>query len=322
MLWLFLLMPLKVNRFEKVAFSFNGGKDSIVISFPFVLLHLRAGYFLQVGKPDDSDGNVQNCTLKCPIRTIYFETQMLSLEINSFTHETTTNYGLKIETIHLDCKSGLEALLKEKPTKAIFLGTRIGLLNRVVIVHNFILLEQRDTYTFLPITLLLEVYMIWYQICYQTCIAESSKRDHFRPAYLLIDGRLERAGRAKESFTLLAGHHKLLLFRMKSILQDKGSNEIVLKAMGRAINKNVMIAELIKNTSIGSTDITDMWERLWKKAKRIASQRDESCSPQAPHQNGLCGAALGFTLSEVIVTNACYCIFEDSGLLGKSYRNL
>ncbi|KAF9682763.1 hypothetical protein SADUNF_Sadunf05G0142300 [Salix dunnii] len=40
--------------------------------------------------------------------------------------------------------------------------------------------------------------------------------------------------------------------------------------MGRAINKTVMIAELIKrriadlhqNTSIGSTDITDMWEPL------------------------------------------------------------
>lgn len=55
-----------------------------------------------------------------------------------------------------------------------------------------------------------------------------------------------------------------------TLLQDKGSSEIVLKAMGRAINKTVMIAELIKrrivglhqNTSIGSTDITDVWEPL------------------------------------------------------------
>lgn len=53
-----------------------------------------------------------------------------------------------------------------------------------------------------------------------------------------------------------------------TLLQEKGSDEIVLKAMGRAINKTVMIAELIKrrivglhqNTSIGSTDITDNWE--------------------------------------------------------------
>ncbi|KAK6922891.1 DNA/RNA-binding protein Alba-like [Dillenia turbinata] len=53
-------------------------------------------------------------------------------------------------------------------------------------------------------------------------------------------------------------------------VQEKGSNEIILKAMGRAINKTVMISELIKrrivglhqNTSIASTDITDMWEPL------------------------------------------------------------
>ncbi|KAL6317671.1 hypothetical protein AAG906_030424 [Vitis piasezkii] len=55
-----------------------------------------------------------------------------------------------------------------------------------------------------------------------------------------------------------------------SLLQEKGSNEIVFKAMGRAINKTVTIVELIKrrivglhqNTSIGSTDITDTWEPL------------------------------------------------------------
>ncbi|XP_019154560.1 PREDICTED: keratin, type II cytoskeletal 1-like isoform X2 [Ipomoea nil] len=55
-----------------------------------------------------------------------------------------------------------------------------------------------------------------------------------------------------------------------SLLQEKGANEIALKAMGRAINKTVIIAELIKrriaglhqNTSIGSTDITDTWEPL------------------------------------------------------------
>lgn len=36
-----------------------------------------------------------------------------------------------METIHLDFKSGLEALLKQKPTKAIFIGTRIGDPNAV-----------------------------------------------------------------------------------------------------------------------------------------------------------------------------------------------
>ncbi|KAJ0492903.1 putative DNA/RNA-binding protein Alba [Helianthus annuus] len=55
-----------------------------------------------------------------------------------------------------------------------------------------------------------------------------------------------------------------------TLLQEKGSSEIVFKAMGRAINKTVTIVELIKRrivglhqiTSIGSTDITDTWEPL------------------------------------------------------------
>ncbi|XP_044488337.1 probable H/ACA ribonucleoprotein complex subunit 1 [Mangifera indica] len=55
-----------------------------------------------------------------------------------------------------------------------------------------------------------------------------------------------------------------------SLLQDKGANEIILTATGRAINKTVMIAELLKrrivglhqNTSTGSIDITDTWEPL------------------------------------------------------------
>ncbi|GMH30720.1 hypothetical protein Nepgr_032563 [Nepenthes gracilis] len=55
-----------------------------------------------------------------------------------------------------------------------------------------------------------------------------------------------------------------------TLLQEKGSNEIVFKAMGRAISKTVTIVELIKRritglhqiTQIGSTDITDTWEPL------------------------------------------------------------
>ncbi|CAH8390966.1 unnamed protein product [Eruca vesicaria subsp. sativa] len=53
-----------------------------------------------------------------------------------------------------------------------------------------------------------------------------------------------------------------------SLLQEKGSDEVIFKAMGKAINKSVTIAELIKrripgihqHTSIGSIDITDTWE--------------------------------------------------------------
>ncbi|KAK2647290.1 hypothetical protein Ddye_014779 [Dipteronia dyeriana] len=56
----------------------------------------------------------------------------------------------------------------------------------------------------------------------------------------------------------------------RKLLLDKGADEIILKATGRAINKTVMIAELLKrrvvglhqNTSTGSIDVTDVWEPL------------------------------------------------------------
>ncbi|XP_014757373.1 uncharacterized protein LOC100824218 isoform X2 [Brachypodium distachyon] len=55
-----------------------------------------------------------------------------------------------------------------------------------------------------------------------------------------------------------------------SLLEENGHDEIIIKAMGRAINKTVMVAELLKrriaglhqNTSIQSIDITDTWEPL------------------------------------------------------------
>jgi ribonuclease P/MRP protein subunit RPP25 len=54
------------------------------------------------------------------------------------------------------------------------------------------------------------------------------------------------------------------------LLQENGHDEISIKAMGRAINKTVMVVELIKrrvgglhqNTVTESVDITDTWEPL------------------------------------------------------------
>lgn len=37
-----------------------------------------------------------------------------------------SRYGLQLDIIRSDFKSGLEALLKAKPIRAIFLGVRIG----------------------------------------------------------------------------------------------------------------------------------------------------------------------------------------------------
>ncbi|CAJ1892159.1 unnamed protein product [Sphenostylis stenocarpa] len=95
-----------VVSIEEVAFSFNGEKDSTV------LLHiLRAGYFLHKKGQNSVNGDLKDF----PIRTIYFESPCAFPEINSFTYDAAATYGLQIDTISLDFKSGLEALLKEKP---------------------------------------------------------------------------------------------------------------------------------------------------------------------------------------------------------------
>ncbi|CAL9769820.1 unnamed protein product [Musa acuminata subsp. burmannicoides] len=207
-------------EFEQVAFSFNGGKDSTV------LLHLlRAGYYLHKGKPECSNGSLSDSVLNCPIRTIYFESPCAFPEINSFTYETATVYGLQLETIHSDFKSGLEALLKEKPTKAIFLGTRIGDPNAVgqeqfspssigwppfMRVNPILDWSYRDVWAFI-LTCKVQYCSLYDQgytsigSIYDTVpnallsIADSlNAKGTFKPAYMLSDGRLERAGRTKK----------------------------------------------------------------------------------------------------------------------------
>lgn len=208
-------------EFEHVAFSFNGGKDSTV------LLHLlRAGYYLHKDKTKKSNGNQLDCLPQCLIRTIYFESPSAFPEINSFTYETAAKYDLKLEIISLDFKSGLETLMKEKPTKAIFLGTRIGDPNAVgqeqfspsspgwppfMRVNPILDWSYRDVWAFL-LTCKVQ-YCTLYDKGY-TSIGSiydtvpnallsipdlSSHKDNFKPAYLLSDGRLERAGRAKKA---------------------------------------------------------------------------------------------------------------------------
>ncbi|KAL0366004.1 UNVERIFIED_CONTAM: hypothetical protein Sradi_3490500 [Sesamum radiatum] len=69
-----------------------------------------------------------------------------------------------------------------------------------------------------------------------------------------------------------------------TLLQEKNSDEIVFKAMGRAINKTVTIVELIKRrivglhqiTAIQSTDITDTWEPLEEGLQTLETTRKVS----------------------------------------------
>ncbi|XP_073103151.1 uncharacterized protein [Elaeis guineensis] len=218
-------------EFEQVAFSFNGGKDSTV------LLHLlRAGYYLHKEKINYSNGNQPDCMLKCPIRTIYFECPCAFPEINSFTYETAAAYDLQLEIMRSDFKSGLESLLKEKPIKAIFLGTRIGDPNAVgqeqfspsstgwppfMRVNPILDWSYRDVWAFI-LTCKVKYCSLYDQgytsigSIYDTVpnallstADSSSTKENFKPAYMLSDGRLERAGRAKKISSKCESTHVL-----------------------------------------------------------------------------------------------------------------
>ncbi|KAK8585205.1 hypothetical protein V6N13_139140 [Hibiscus sabdariffa] len=87
-----------------------------------------------------------------------------------------------------------------------------------------------------------------------------------------------------------------------TLLQEKGSNQIVFKAMGRAINKTVTIVELIKRrivglhqiTSIGSTDITDMWEPLEEGLLPLETTRHVSMITITLSKNELNTSSVGY----------------------------
>ncbi|KAI3472039.1 hypothetical protein Pfo_028727 [Paulownia fortunei] len=177
-----------------------------------------AGKNLSIGDPGDAE-------ITFPIRTIYFESPTVFPEINSFTYETAFTYKLQMDIIRLDFKSGLEALFKAKPIKAIFLGVRIGDPTAVgqeqfspssagwppfMRVNPILDWSYRDVWAFL---LTCKVpYCSLYDRGYTSigsihdtvpnallCLSKSSSsEDKFKPAYLLSDGRLERAGRAKK----------------------------------------------------------------------------------------------------------------------------
>ncbi|XP_025815659.1 probable FAD synthase [Panicum hallii] len=208
---------LALYPFEELAFSFNGGKDSTV------LLHLlRAGYYLHKATSSGHvDITVHHAVQNCPMRTIYFEDPNTFPEIDWFTYETAATYGLPLETIRTDYKSGIEALLKEKPTKAIFLGTRNGDPNAVgqqqfspsspdwppfMRVNPILDWSYSDVWSFL-LTCKVK-YCSLYDQGYTSIgsihntVPNELLRDGsggYKPAYKLSDGGLERAGRAKKA---------------------------------------------------------------------------------------------------------------------------
>ncbi|RVW13008.1 FAD synthase [Vitis vinifera] len=229
---------LALYSVEEVALSFNGGKDSTV------LLHLlRAGYFLHKREQSHSNGVLTDHEVAFPIRTIYLRALLLSLKSihllmkqplrlpylqasgYDLTYSLLSSYGLQMDIIRLDFKSGLEALLEAKPIRAIFLGVRIGDPTAVgqeqfspsspgwppfMRVNPILDWSYRDVWAFLLACKI--PYCSLYDQGYTSigsihdtvpnallCVNNSSSsKEKFRPAYLLSDGRLERAGRAKK----------------------------------------------------------------------------------------------------------------------------
>ncbi|XP_044461958.1 ribonuclease P protein subunit p25-like isoform X3 [Mangifera indica] len=107
-----------------------------------------------------------------------------------------------------------------------------------------------------------------------------------------------------------------------SLLQDKGANEIILKATGRAINKTVMIAELLKrrivglhqNTSTGSIDITDMWEPLEEGLLPLETTRQVSVITITLSKKELDSSSLGY--QPPIPTDQVKPLIEYNGATG------
>lgn len=216
---------LALYSIEEVAFSFNGGKDSTV------LLHLlRAGYFLHKGEHGLPNGGLSDHDFKCPIRTIYFESPSAFPEINSFTYEIASTYALEMDIIRLDFKSGLEALLKEKPIRAIFLGVRIGDPTAVgqeqfspsspgwppfMRVNPILDWSYRDVWAFL-LTCNVRYCSLYdqgytsigsiYDTVPNALLRANKSTEKFKPAYQLPDGRLERAGRVKKIYNSVSGY--------------------------------------------------------------------------------------------------------------------
>ncbi|KAH7289895.1 hypothetical protein KP509_30G023100 [Ceratopteris richardii] len=150
------------------------------------------------------------------------------------TYAVLCRYKLEMEIIRLDFKSGLEALLREKPIKAIFLGTRIGDPNAVgqeqfspsstgwppfMRVNPILDWSYRDVWAFLLACKVpyCKLYDQGYTsigsihdtipngaLCIESCQITNEEQIEpghikYRPAYMLRDGRLERAGRMKRS---------------------------------------------------------------------------------------------------------------------------
>ncbi|KAM3288185.1 hypothetical protein P3S67_021615 [Capsicum chacoense] len=241
-------MEIDKTIIQEVALSFNGGKDSTV------LLHLlKAGYFLHKAE-ESSSQDVADGENTLPIRTIYFETSNAFPEINSFTYETHVckKYNLQMDILCLDFKSGLEALLKANPIRAIFLGVRIG--DPTAVGQEQFSPSSPGWPPFMRVNPILDwsysmygpsfwfarfgtaafmikgirqlgASMTLFLMHYWASGTTTTAKKKFRPAYLLADGRLERAGRVKKYTLPVSGKLSSVSNGLK--IEDLNSNNML-----------------------------------------------------------------------------------------------
>ncbi|KAJ0244001.1 Uncharacterized protein HA466_0199720 [Hirschfeldia incana] len=278
---------LSLYSIEEVAFSFNGGKDSTV------LLHLlRAGYFLH--KKELSCSNGGGGLSSFPVRTIYFESPSAFTEINAFTYDAAQTYGIQLDIIRQDFKSGLEALLKANPIRAIFLGVRIGDPTAVgqeqfspsspgwppfMRVNPILDWSYRDVWAFL-LTCKVK-YCSLYDQGYTSIgsihdtvpnallsVNDTSSKEKFKPAYLLSDGRLERAGRVKKNASIKndvgcdSQKHEVLLASVITV-GDEILSGTVEDQLGLSLcRKLTSVGWSVQQTSVLRNDIDSVSEEV------------------------------------------------------------
>ncbi|KAG2262448.1 hypothetical protein Bca4012_012901 [Brassica carinata] len=276
---------LSLYSIEEVAFSFNGGKDSTV------LLHLlRAGYFLHKKELSPSNGGLSSF----PVRTIYFESPSAFTEINAFTYDAAQTYGIQLDIIRQDFKSGLEALLKANPIRAIFLGVRIGDPTAVgqeqfspsspgwppfMRVNPILDWSYRDVWAFL-LTCKVK-YCSLYDQGYTSIgsihdtvpnallsVNDTSSKEKFKPAYLLSDGRLERAGRVKKNASIKndvgsdSQKHEVLLASVIAVGDEILSGTVEDQLAVSLCKKLTSVGWSVQQTSVLRNDIDSVSEEV------------------------------------------------------------
>lgn len=104
--------------------------------------------------------------------------------------------------------------------------------------------------------------------------------------YIRVDQRKgeQQSIQDNEVRIMAAGKMRNYITYATSLISEKKHEAVQLKAMGRAINKTVTIAEIIKrrisnlhqNTEIGSVGITDTWEPLEEGLETLETTRHVS----------------------------------------------